>query len=536
MLKTVVKLRPALRLQALQPRVVGVRHFCQLGTSGTSRSDTPVGEALLAPEGAHSLRDLHAKMKDLKEELNKVENQIRYYQDDSKKKILFLGAGLSAGAALEYLLSHAEKENWIIHVGDQNVELARQKTAGSVFAVPFEFDVNNAEQRDKEVSESDIVISLLPAALHILVAHDALKHKKDLLTASYVSEEMKALDQKAKDSGVLFLNEIGLDPGIDHMSCIKVVNEIIDGDGDVREFESFCGGLIAPESDSNPWGYKFTWNPRNVVLAGQGPSKFVQMGQYKYIPYHRLFSRTEILEVHDNEGRKMEFEGYANRDSLKYRSLYKLDHIPTFFRGTLRKVGFCKAWDIFVQLGLTDDSYIIEDSEHMTFRQFINSSLMYRKNDSVELKLCYHLGISMDGPEMIALRWLGIFEDTKIGLKRATPAQILQSLLERKWKMRPEDKDMIVMYNKFIYNDTLGRTWKHVSSLVVKGENKQKTAMGKTVGLPLAIAARLVLRGQISLTGVHVPIVKEIYEPVLAELAQNGIMFQHSVVPHTSKE
>jgi len=479
-----------------------------------------------------SLFSLQTKMKNLKQQLSAVENQILYLQqDDSKKRVLFLGAGMSAGSGLQYLLHHAEKENWVIRVGDMDLELAKSKIGNSAFANAFQFDVNDAEQREREVKEADIVISLLPAALHIKVARDALKHGKNLLTASYTSDEMKAMDKEATEKGILFLNEIGLDPGIDHMSCMKTINEIIAQDGDVRAIESFCGGLVAPESDTNPWGYKFSWNPRNVVLAGQGGCKFVQMGQHKYIPYHRVFSRIESLTVFDNDDNRLEFEGYGNRDSLKYRSLYNLDHIPTFFRGTLRKAGFCGAWDIFVQLGLTDDTYVIEDSEHMTYRQFINSALMYRKNDSVELKLCYHLGLSIDSPEMVKLQWLGIFEDMKIGLKRATPAQILQQLLERKWRMRPEDKDMIVMYNKFLYYDTHGVPTEQISTMVVKGDDREHTAMGKTVGLPLAIAARLVLKGQINVVGVHVPIIKQIYDPVLAELETLGISFRQTKTP-----
>lgn len=220
-----------------------------------------------------------------------------------------------------------------------------------------------------------------------------------------------------------------------------------------------------------------------------------------------------------------DLEGYANRDSLKYRSKYNLNHIPTFFRGTLRYPGFCKAWDVFVQLGMTDDTYRIEDSEHMTYRKFINSFLMYRKHDSVELKLAYHLGVSIDSPVMEALKWLGVFEQRQIGLKNATPAEILQSLLERKWKMRYEDKDMIVMYNKFLYDNQIGQPIEYISSMVVKGENMDNTAMSKTVGLPLAISAELVLNGTIDLVGVHVPTIPAIYKPVLKELEKEGIKF-----------
>jgi len=294
----------------------------------------------------------------------------------------------------------------------------------------------------------------------------------------------------------------------------------------LRGLETFTGGLVAPESDDNPWNYKFTWNPRNVVLAGQGGVKFLQQGQFKYIPYNKVFERTETLKIRDPlSGEMMEFEGYANRDSLKYRELYGLQSLPTVFRGTLRRPNFCKAWNIFVTLGLTDNSFKMEDSEHMTYRQFINSFLMYRKSDSVELKLAYHMGLSLDSDEMKKLKWLGIFEDRKVGLKNATPAEILQKLLERKWQMREQDRDMIVMLNKYEWDNLSGQKMETLQYMVVRGDDSEHTAMAKTVGLPLAISSRMILNGKIDRKGVAVPITKDIYEPVLLQLEQEGIKF-----------
>jgi len=286
-------------------------------------------------------------------------------------------------------------------------------------------------------------------------------------------------------------------------------------------FESFCGGLVAPENDNNLWNYKFTWNPRNVVLAGQGgTAKFIQEGTYKYIPYHRLFRRTEFFDV-EGYGR---FEGYANRDSLKYREAYGLKDIPTIYRGTLRKPGFGKAWDVFVKLGATDDSYVVEDSENMTFRQFLNSFLAFNPDDSVELKLMHYLRIEQDNEIMYKLKWLDLFEEIEIGIPNATPAQILQHILERKWTMKETDLDMIVMYHLFGYN-LEGKNHATESYMVIKGENRVHTAMAKTVGLPVGIAAKMILNGKITTPGVHVPIKKEIYEPILAELEEYGIQF-----------
>ncbi|MGB6035177.1 MAG: saccharopine dehydrogenase C-terminal domain-containing protein, partial [Cryomorphaceae bacterium] len=286
----------------------------------------------------------------------------------------------------------------------------------------------------------------------------------------------------------------------------------------------FTGGLVAPESDNNPWNYKFTWNPRNVVLAGQGGAvKFKHNGQFKYIPYQRLFRRTEIIEIPEY-GR---FEGYANRDSLNYRKTYGLEGIPTIYRGTLRRVGFGRAWNIFVLMGMTDDSYTMEGSANMTHREFTNSFLAYNQHDSVELKLMHYMKLDQDSEIIDKLKWLGIFDDEPIGLdKPSTPAQILQRILEKKWTLEPGDKDMIVMWHKLCYKKPGEEELKEInSSLVVIGEESPRTAMAKTVGLPVAMAARLVLSGEFNISGVHIPTIPELYKPILTELEEHGIVF-----------
>lgn len=338
---------------------------------------------------------------------------------------------------------------------------------------------------------------------------------------------MKALEEDAKKAGVIIINEIGVDPGIDHLSAKKIIDGIEENGGILLEFETFTGGLVAPESDNNPWNYKFTWNPRNVVLAGQGGAvKFIQEGTYKYIPYHKVFRRTEIIDI-EGYGK---FEGIANRDSLKYRSVYGLEDIKTMYRGTLRRPGFCRAWNTFVQLGATDDSYTIENSENMTFREFINLFLPYNPTDSVELKLRHYLNLAHDEIELFEkLEWLDLFEEIPIGLKNATPAQILQKILERKWTLSEDDKDMIVMWHRFVYSIKGSQKELH-SSMVVKGDNQVNTAMAKTVGLPVGITAKLILQGKISEAGIHIPIKKNIYEPLLAELEEFGIRFQEKMV------
>jgi saccharopine dehydrogenase-like NADP-dependent oxidoreductase len=294
-------------------------------------------------------------------------------------------------------------------------------------------------------------------------------------------------------------------------------------------FESFCGGIVAPESDNNLWNYKFTWNPRNVVLAGQGgAAMFIQEGTYKYIPYHKLFRRTEFLKINGSGN----FEAYANRDSLKYRSVYGLDNIATMYRGTIRKVGFSRAWNIFIQLGMTDDSYTIEESENMSYRDFVNLFLAYSPSDSVELKLRSYLKIDQDDVMWAKLVELDIFNPKKkIGLKNATPAKMLQKILEDSWTLEENDKDMIVMQHLFGY-ELDGKKYQTESSFVVLGENQTYTAMAKTVGLPVGIAALKILKGEIKTPGVQLPITKEVYEPILKELEEYGIKFTEKKVPY----
>ncbi|MCB0479240.1 MAG: saccharopine dehydrogenase NADP-binding domain-containing protein, partial [Crocinitomicaceae bacterium] len=338
------------------------------------------------------------------------------------KNILVLGAGLSSSSLIKYFCDNAETENWNIRVVDQNIDLVRSKLSGNR-GEAMSFNALDPVERRPQVEWADLVISMLPARFHIDVAKDCIELKTNLITPSYVSKEMQDLHEEAKNAGIIILNEVGVDPGIDHMSAMKVIDEIRKEGGEMYIFESFTGGLIAPESDNNPWNYKFTWNPRNVVLAGQGgTAKFIQEGQYKYIPYNKLFRRTELIKI---EGYG-DFEGYANRDSLSYRDVYGLEGIPTIYRGTLRRKGFSRAWDCFVQMGATDDSYILEGSENMSYRDFINSFLPYNPNDSVELKLRHYLKIDQDDNLWDKLVWLGIFSrDKKVGIKDATPAQVL---------------------------------------------------------------------------------------------------------------
>ena len=438
----------------------------------------------------------------------------------SSKKILVLGAGLSTPSLIHYLLENAESNEWEIIVGDISREMAKERINGHPRGKAIKFDVFNDAQRTKYVKAADLVVSMLPARLHYLIVKTCLKYRKNMVTASYNSTDANELHLSAKEKGILILNEMGLDPGIDHMSAMQIIDRIRNAGGKVFSFKSSTGGLVAPRSDNNPWNYKFTWNPRNVVLAGQSGAQLISQGMYKYIPYHKLFSRIQRIHI-DGYG---EFEVYPNRDSLKYRTAYGLEDIPTMFRGTIRRPGFCKTWDILVQLGATDDGFTVENSDRLSYREFIDSFLKYEPNLSVEEKLGRYTGLSVDSIEMYKLRWLGLFENEKIGLKNASPAQILQKRLETKWALQQEDMDMIVMQHQFMYALN-GKNKQIISSLVVEGKNHVETAMSITVGLPVGIACKLILNEQIDVTGVVIPTQKDIYEPVLNELQQYGVRF-----------
>ena len=439
------------------------------------------------------------------------------------RKILVIGAGKSTSQLVNYLLSKSDTEDLHITVGDISIDNAQKLINNHKNATAIRLDVFDKEDREQAIQAATIVISMLPARFHIEVARDCVTFEKSMVTASYISDEMEALDAAVKEKGLVFMNEIGLDPGIDHMSAMQVIDRIRDKGGKMILFESFTGGLVAPESDTNLWNYKFTWNPRNVVLAGQGgAAEFIQEGTYKYIPYQRLFRRTEFLQI-EGHGR---FEGYANRNSLKYRSVYGLDNIPTLYRGTIRRVGFSRAWQMFVLLGMTDDSYQLEKTEHMSYRDYVNLFLPYSPTDSVELKLRHYLKIDQDDLLWDKLLELDIFNKTKkIGLKKATPAQALQRILEDKWTLDPKDKDMIVMYHKFGY-ELDGKRKQIDATMVNIGENQIETAMARTVGLPVAMATLRILNGEITTPGVQLPIKKEVYEPILKELEDYGITFK----------
>tara|TARA_B100001093_G_scaffold520180_1_gene613379 strand:+ start:4813 stop:6147 length:1335 start_codon:yes stop_codon:yes gene_type:complete len=439
------------------------------------------------------------------------------------RKILIVGAGKSSPYLIKYLLDNSQKQELDLHIVDLTTNHLLKYKKNQRCKVSS-INISNEEERDKFISEVDLVISMLPARFHILLAKTCIKFKKNLLTASYVSDEMKTFESEIKNKGLLFLNEMGLDPGIDHMSAKKVIDDLIKKGSKINSFKSYTGGLIAPESDNNKWNYKFTWNPRNVVLAGQGtPAKYIENKEYKYINYNRLFKTTEKIKIKGYG----EFEVYPNRDSLKYRNIYSLNNIETMIRGTIRKVGFSESWNMFVTLGLTNDSFKISNSKGMSYRDYLNCFLPFDKNLSIEDKLAKVLSISQNDKNWDKLTEIDIFSSTKkIMLENASPSEILEFILRDSWKLEKQDKDMIVMYHEFEHENKTGSKEKVLSTMVCKGYDNVYTAMAKTVGLPLAISSLLILNNKINLNGIQTPINSDIYNPVLKELKKFGINFE----------
>jgi saccharopine dehydrogenase-like NADP-dependent oxidoreductase len=434
------------------------------------------------------------------------------------KTILVLGAGRSSSSLIQYLLQHAAKTGSQLQVGDISQEAAAAQIDKHPSGEAIAFDIGDEERTARVIAGASIVASLLPAHHHHKVAEMCLHHGKDLVTASYVSEQMRSHDMAARQKSLVFLNECGLDPGIDHMSAMQVMDKIRSAGGRITSFRSFTGGLIAPETDpDNPWRYKFTWNARNVVTAGQSTAKYLNRGGLKYIPYQQLFVRATPVVVPGHG----EFEGYANRDSLKYMNEYGLQDVGTLLRGTLRYKGFSRAWNVLVQLGCCDDTYEMTGVEKMKHVDFINSFLK-DGDSSAEDKLISHMSLNPNGGEMARLRWSGLFSDEPVGLTKGTPAAILEHILNKKWILKPNDRDLVVMWHEFGFESD-GRKKTIEASLVVKGESGQRTAMAKTVGLPMGIAIRLILERRIKQRGVLIPVAHEFYDPILAELKLNGI-------------
>ena len=416
-------------------------------------------------------------------------------------------------------------KNFIIKISDFDTENLKFFTKKYPKIITQIFDVNDKKQREKIVINQSIVISMLPAKYHFLIAIECLKSNINLVTASYISDELMKLDYEVKKKNLLFLNEVGLDPGLDHMSALKLIKEIKNDNGKIKSFKSHCGGLIHPKYDNNPWNYKFTWNPRNVVLAAKGQAKFLRNNKIIQVNYPDVFNQIEKINI-DQLG---DFDSYANRDSLKYIKLYGLDEIDTMFRGTLRRKGFCESWEIIALLGLTDDEAYL-NTFNKSYKDLILSQL-FNKDNVIDLKKEIELKVSRKISEETynKLLWTELFTcNRKLKNEKMTLAQVVESLLVKKWNFEEKDKDMIVMQHDFEYQKN-NRLLNKKSTLVVYGD-ENFSAMSKTVGLPLAIATKLILENKINYYGVKIPDISMIYEPILNELEDYKINFNESVV------
>lgn len=416
--------------------------------------------------------------------------------------VLLIGAGKSATVLIDYLIAQAEKKIWKVIIADANREQILLKTNHSPYAEAIGLDVTNEEERSALIQKAEVVISMMPPSLHFLIAKDCVEYRKHLLTASYLDNKIKSLEEEIRQRKLLFLCEMGLDPGIDHMSAMKMIDEIKAHGGHIHSFKSHCGGLVAPESDDNPWHYKISWNPRNVVLAGKAGAEYKMDGKIVHKDYGQLFAGCEKVTVEGLD----DLAFYPNRDSLSYMPIYHLSDATTFVRTTLRYPAYCRGWDAIVQSGLTNDTDTL-DINAVSFQQWSAPLLPF-----------------VNAANKPMLEFLGFFDEEIIPATAKNSADVLQHLLETRLAMQEQDKDMIVMLHEIEYEQN-GQHKKVESSLVVKGQDHLRTAMAKTVGLPLGIAARLILEGSIKMKGVHIPIHKEIYEPVLAELENFGVVF-----------
>lgn len=500
------------------------------------------------------------------------------------RHILLFGAGKSSTALIGYFLDHAKTENWQLTVVDAREETILEKTGGSPFVRAVALDILQAEKRLALIGEADIVISLLPPSLHYRVAQDCLRMKKNLLTASYVDEAIREMKAEVEKNDLLFLCEMGLDPGIDHMSAKRMIDAIHAEGGKITSFYSHCGGLVAPGSDDNPWHYKISWNPRNVVLAGKAGAMFKKAGAVVEWEYESLFEEKRYVMIPGAEP----LCWYPNRDSLRYIPKYGLDETGTFIRTTLRHPDFMYGWKNLMELKLTDENIFYETDgktlmqvfkEHMDsmgFGDWLEKKL-HEQFDATRTLLAELVNLvmleeeaakkGMDPVEefmlvddkgdlqkvdidhlkinaattladrmhdanltLKQLFYLGMDDDkTYVNMGRCSMADILQFCLENKLKLQPGDKDRVVMLHELEFQKD-GALYKSTGVLELEGEDAVHTAMAKTVGLPLAIAAKLILNGTITSKGLQIPVLPEIYKPVLKELEAEGIVFREQTV------
>ena len=433
------------------------------------------------------------------------------------KQILVIGAGKSASVLIEFLQKKLVQKNWYMVLADADPNLAAKKWNNAPNGHSVGLDIQHIEQRQELIQKADVVISMLPAFLHFEVAKDCLTLGKALFTASYIDESMRSIAPMIKEKNLLFLCEMGLDPGIDHMSAMELIDRIKAKNGQITGFKSHCGGLIAPDADTNPWHYKISWNPRNIILAGKAGAVYLENGQEKSLQYDQIFDHCAKIVV-PNWG---ELAYYPNRDSLSYIDTYQLQGVNDFVRTTLRHPDFCKAWNIIVQLGLTNEEPIT--TPLTTIVNWFEEQLNKNNHRIIWDK---HL---LDPNIKNQMDFLELNSSIIIPSTLKTNAAIIQWIVESKWKLEEFDKDAVVMMHEidFLLN---GEAQKITSSLVLNGKDNVHTAMATTVGLPLAMATVAYLDGELNLTGLHLPTIPAIYQPILKKLAEEGIVFYEETV------
>lgn len=433
------------------------------------------------------------------------------------KKVLILGAGLVARPLVRYLLDQPEFE---VEVASRTVSKAVKLIDNHPRGTAKELNLKSEESLRDEISNADIVLSMVPYTFHTTVAKYCIEFKKHMVTTSYVSQEMKDLDQEAKEAGILILNEIGLDPGIDHMEAMRIIHEIAEAGGQVESFTSFCGGLPAPEANTNPFGYKFSWSPIGVLRAGKNQAQYLRDGQQVLIPSEDLFDNYSMIKIEELG----DFEGYPNRDSIPYIEIYGIPSTKTMLRGTLRNLGWCRTLKKIGEVGLLDEEE--KDWTGLTYKEFMRKLINAPADVDVRKTMSEYLQIEEDSDVIGRLEWLGLLSDDPLALTQGSAMEVLGALMIEKLKFDEGERDMIILQHEFVASYPGDKKKKIASTLIDYGIPNGDSSMARTVGLPAAIGTRMVLEGKITSTGVHIPIIPDIYVPILNELKEMGIAFE----------
>lgn len=433
------------------------------------------------------------------------------------KKILVLGAGLVAKPLVEYLM---KQDKITVTVASRTVSKAEALVGNNPDGKALSLNVKNENALEELVSSHDLSVSLLPYTYHLTVAKLCLKHGKNLVTTSYVKKEMMDLDAEVTKKGLLFINEIGLDPGIDHMSAMKIIHHVRENGGTIASFRSYCGGLPAFEANNVPFGYKFSWSPKGVILAARNPARYMIDGEIVEVASEKLFDDYHLLDVPEFGT----FEAYPNRDSLPYIDLYGFKAIKTMYRGTLRNISHCETWRLMAELGMFDDDTPY-DPQYKTLAEVFQHQILKTDRTDLEAVVREKLDLKVANVLNRKLRWLGLFSDQKIDLKEGSLVDLLTEQMLRKLSYMPGERDLVILHHDFIAEYPAKK--EHITStLIDHGIPHGDSSMSRTVALPAAVVAALIVKGKIPLTGVKIPVEKEVYTPVMKELETLGVSFK----------